>query len=751
MVPPQFFGDLEHLLGVFLFKLTNIMQKELPKTYDQSTETDIYKLWELSGYFNPDNLSGKPFTIIMPPPNATGTLHIGHAFEASIQDTIIRYKRMRKEKTLWLPGTDHAAIATNTKVEKILQKEEGKNRHDIGREAFVKKVEQFVAQSRGTIQNQIRMLGASADWSREAFTFDEQRNFAVRTAFKNLYDLGLIYRGYRVINWDPKGQTSVSDDEVVYKPEKGQLFFFKYASDFPITIATTRPETKFGDVAVAVNPNDPRYQQYIGQEFKVNFIDVELSIKVIGEESVDPEFGTGAVGVTPAHSMVDFEISQRHNLPLIQVINEYGRMVEAAGPLVGSKKTKEARELTVNWLSQNGLLEKIEFIDQNISTAERSGGIIEPLPKLQWFIDVNKQFTLKNSKIEGVLSGSLVTLKKLMKHVVESGQIKIMPERFQKIYFHWIDNLRDWNISRQLWYGHRIPVWYKGDEVYAGVEAPKGNDWTQDEDTLDTWFSSALWTFTTLGWPKQTDDLKVYHPTSLMVPGYEILFFWVARMILMSTTLLGEIPFDLVYLHGMVRNKDGQKFSKSLENGVDPLEIIKKYGTDALRMALIVGVGPGNDSKFDLQKVKGYRNFANKIWNVARFVIQNTYDFEPLNSEIQLEEEINLKQMDKIIEEVTELMDKYDLAHAAETLYHYFWHSFADKIIEESKLRLATPESRASAQAMLVIMLKTNLKLLHPFMPFVTESIWQIMDRNLLMVAEWPKTKRVYEKEKNKQ
>src|SRR3989344_2815591 len=423
--------------------------REIPKTYDQSKETDIYQLWESSGFFNPDNLSGKPFTIMMPPPNATGTLHIGHAFETSIQDILIRYHRMKGEKTLWLPGTDHAAIATNTKVEKMLIKETGKNRHDIGREAFVKKVEEFVEKSRGTIQQQLRTVGASADWSREAFTFDEPRNLAIRTAFKKMFEAGLIYRGIRVINWDPKGQTSVSDDEVVHKSEKAQLYTFKYSKDFPIAIATTRPETKVGDVAVAVHPADVRYKKFVGQEFKVNFAGADLNIKIVADESVDPEFGTGAVGVTPAHSMADFDIAQRHNLPAPQVINEFAKMTDTAGSLIAGKKTKEAREIIVAWLTEQGLLEKTEAIDINLATAERSGGTIEPLPKLQWFVNVNKAVAERSGK----------TLKELMRDAVASGKIKILPERFEKTYFHWIDNLRDWNISRQLWYGHRIPVW----------------------------------------------------------------------------------------------------------------------------------------------------------------------------------------------------------------------------------------------------------------------------------------------------
>src|SRR3989338_9804539 len=466
-------------------------------------EERMYAKWLESGFFTPENLPNanarEPFTITMPPPNATGTLHLGHALEYSFQDAIIRYKRMRGLKTLWLPGTDHAAIATNTKVEKILIKEEGKNRHDIGREAFVKKVEDFVANSRNTMQRQIRKIGASLDWSREAFTFDEQRNLGVRTAFKRMYDAGLIYRGYRVINWDPKGQTTVSDDEVQHKPEKGMLYTFRYSSDFPIEIATTRPETKVGDTAVAVHPDDKRYVKYIGKEYNIEFAGKKLNIKIVADDSIDPEFGTGAVGVTPAHSIIDAEIAQRHNLPMISVINEYARMTEEAGPLVVGKKTKEAREIIVSWLKENKLLSKENSVELNISVAERSGGTIEPLPKLQWFVAVNKEFEINKSSIKGIESNSKTTLKEIMRKSVANGQVTIMPEREEKKYFHWIDDLRDWNISRQLWYGHRIPVWYKKNEIFCDTDAPTNIGWEQDPDPLDTWFSSALCTFSTLG------------------------------------------------------------------------------------------------------------------------------------------------------------------------------------------------------------------------------------------------------------
>ncbi|HXK40569.1 MAG TPA: valine--tRNA ligase, partial [Candidatus Paceibacterota bacterium] len=729
------------------------MSTELPKAYSpKETEGRIYKLWEESGFFTPENLPGnrkEVFSVALPPPNATGTLHLGHALEYSIQDAVVRYQRMRGKKTLWIPGTDHAAIATNTKVEKILIKEEGKNRHDIGREAFVKKVEDFVANSRGTIQKQLRQMGASLDWSREAFTMDDQRSHAVQIAFKRMYDAGLIYRGYRVINWDPKGQTSVSDDEVEHRPEKGVLYTFRYSRDFPIEIASTRPETKVGDTAIAVHPDDKRYRKYIGKEYDVEFAGTKLHIKVIADPEIDPEFGTGAVGVTPAHSIVDAEIAQRHNLPMVQVINEYAKMTDEAGSLAAGKKTKEAREVIVRWLKENELLSEEKEIELNISIAERSGGIIEPLPKLQWFVSVNKEFVIEKSSIKGVVSGSKTTLKEIMRKSVANGQVEIIPEREEKKYFHWIDNLRDWNISRQLWYGHRIPVWYHEPkciprpgreediknclETVISFEEPKCEfcdaKFTQDPDTLDTWFSSALWTFSTLGWPDEnSSDLKTYHPTSFMNPGYEILFFWVARMILMSGFLLGEIPFKTVYLHGILRDSKGQKFSKSLDTGTNPVDVIEQYGTDALRMSVLVGIAPGNDGNFSLDKVKAYKHFANKLWNIARFVLISIPDdaSDIMDDRLVPEDEKILAELGVFVKGITEHMDNYRLYLAADEIYHYVWHTFADKIVEESKAKLASedPAVKASTQRMLTEMLTTSLKLLHPFMPFVTEEIY---------------------------
>ena len=507
--------------------------EKLLKPYNPSEEeSSIYTKWEQSGYFTPENMiedgltkpDAEPFTIVLPPPNVTGVLHMGHAMMLTVEDILIRYKRMQGFRTLWLPGTDHAAIATQSKVEKEIQKSEGKSRHDLGREELLKRVNAFAQDSHDTIVNQMKVMGASCDWTREAFTLDEKRTKAVRTVFKKMYDDGLIYRSHKIINWDPKGQTTISDDEIVYEARKATLYTFKYSKDFPIAISTTRPETKVGDVAVAVHPDDARYKEFVGKEYDVIFCHVPIHIKIIADEAVEKDFGTGALGVTPAHSMIDWEIADRHDLPRPQVINEYAKMMVGDEHLLG-KKVAEGRDIVVSWLKEEGLIEKEEIIDQNVATAERTGGIIEPLPKLQWFIDVNKPFTLEHSNINTIASGSQTTLKEIMRATVGSNQIDIIPEYFTKTYFHWIDNLRDWCISRQIWYGHRIPVWYRGEEIYTGIEAPEGDDWKQDEDTLDTWFSSGLWTFSTLGWPEQTEDLKIYHPTSVIETGPDILFF----------------------------------------------------------------------------------------------------------------------------------------------------------------------------------------------------------------------------------
>ncbi len=723
------------------------MNDKFLKPYNpQETEPKIYKLWEESGYFNPDNLPERhkeKYSIIMPPPNVTGVLHMGHALTITLEDIMIRYQRMSGKKTLWLPGTDHAAIATQSKVEKEIKKNENLSRYDLGREELLRRVGEFAKQSHDTIIKQSKVMGASCDWSREAFTLDEKRNLAVRTVFKKMYDDGLIYRGHRIVNWDPKGQTTISDDEIVYEERDAKFYTFKYSKDFPISISTTRPETKVGDVAVAVHPEDIRYQKYIGKEYDAVFCGVPIHIKIIADKSVEKEFGTGALGVTPAHSMIDWEMGQKNNLPVVQVIDEKARMMVGGENLLG-KKVTEAREVIVEWLKSEGLLEKEENIKQNVSTAERTGGIIEPLPKLQWFVAVNKPFKLINSKIKGISSGSETTLKEIMKNTIEGGQINIIPDYFNKTYFHWIDKLNDWCISRQIWYGHRIPVWYKGEEIYCGTEAPAGAGWTQDEDTLDTWFSSAMWTFSTLGWPEKTADMDFFHPTDVLETGYDILFFWVARMILMTGYVLGDVPFKTVYLHGMVRDAKGRKMSKSLGNNIDPVDMANKFGTDAERLSLTIANTPGTDFKISEDKIKGYKNFANKIWNITRFILESTKETKynsSFNSYFEADKKLT-EERNAFVMDITKDIDEFRFYMASEKIYHYTWHTLADVILEESKkiFNEGTEEEKTSRKQFLLETLRVILKILHPFMPFVTEEIWQTIDENgtILMVESWP-------------
>lgn len=740
------------------------MHEKFLKPYDpQTCEDAIYHSWETSGFFNPDvciekgvtDKDAETFSIVLPPPNVTGVLHTGHASMLAVEDILVRYHRMKGHRTLWIPGTDHAAIATQSKVEKILQKEEKKTRHDLGREEFLGRVHTFAQESHDTIVHQVRKMGSSLDWSREAFTLDEPRRCAVNEAFKRLYDLGLIVRGNRIVNWDPKGQTVISDDEIVYEERTAQFYTFKYSEDFPISISTTRPETKVGDTAVAVHPDDERYKQYVGKEYDVVFCDVPIHIKVIADTAVDPAFGTGALGVTPAHSMIDYEMSERHELRVVQVINEYAKMT-VEGRLK-DKKVGEAREMVVAWLKEEGLLEKEETVPQNVSTAERTGAIIEPLPKLQWFVAVTKPFILENSTIPGIESGSQTTLKDIMRKTVESSAITITPDHFAKIYFHWIDNLRDWCISRQIWYGHQIPVWYcmasndSCKQPIVATVAPSvcehcGGPLTQDTDTLDTWFSSGLWTFSTLGWPEKTKDFMAYHPTAVLETGYDILFFWIARMILMSGALLGDVPFKAVYLHGLVRDEKGRKMSKSLGNALDPVILVEKYGADATRLALIIGAAAGNDIKLAEQRVKGYKNFANKLWNISRFVLTSV-DESVLDrtAPLHADDQALLDELGTLITEITDDFEHFRLYLAGEKLYHYTWDRFAAEIIELSKPivqgDIETSERKASRVRTLYELLVTQLKLLHPFMPFVTEEIWSALperDSELLMVAKWP-------------
>lgn len=717
----------------------NIPEKLLKPYEHKETESRIYKAWEESGFFDPDKMieagltdkDAKAFTIMMPPPNVTGVLHMGHGLMLTVEDIMTRYKRMRGYRTLWLPGTDHAAIATQSKVEKEIQKKEGKSRHDLGRDELLKRVNEFAQDSHDTIISQVKKMGSSCDWNREAFTLDATRNKAVNTVFKMMYEDGLIYRGHRIVNWDPKGQTTIADDEIVYEERKGKLYTFKYSSDFPISISTTRPETKVGDVAVAVHPSDERYKDYVGKTFEnIDFCGAKINIIIVADESVEKDFGTGALGVTPAHSMIDWEIADRHDLPRPQVINEYAKMTTES-ELLNGKKVAEAREIVVTWLRENNLLEKEEDVNQNIGTAERTGGVIEPLPKLQWFINVNKPIPARENK----------TLKEIMREAVAGGGVKIIPEYFDKTYFNWIDNLRDWCISRQIWYGHRIPVWYKGEEIYCGIEAPKGEGWAQDEDTLDTWFSSGMWTFSTLGWPEKTKDLEIYHPTDVLETGYEILFFWVARMIMMTGYALGTVPFHTVYLHGTVRDAQGRKMSKSLGNGIDPIDVADKFGADAGRMALIFGSAPGIDSRISDDKIKGQRNFANKLWNIARFVLSNT-EKENLGGELNETDKKIREEFDTLIIEISKEMDEHLYHVSAEKIYAYVWNTFASTLIENSKSILSSEDAevKKSRQALLRSVFTDILKVLHPFMPFVTEELWGLMEsnENLLMVTKWP-------------
>lgn len=718
----------------------NINDKFL-KPYDpKETEDKIYKIWEDSGFFNPDvciqkeitNEKAETFSIVLPPPNVTGILHLGHAATLTIEDIMVRFNRMRGKRTLWLPGTDHAAIATQSKVEKILEKEEGKRKSDLGREEFLKKVNQFAKESHDTIITQTKKMGASLDWSREAFTLDEKRSLAVRTTFKKMYEDGLIYRGHRIVNWDPKGQTVISDDEIVYKEEKTKFYYLKYG---PFTIGTARPETKFGDKYVVMHPKDERYKEYTdGQKIELEWINGPITATVVKDESIDMEFGTGVMTITPWHSTVDFEIAERHKLDKEQIIDKYGKLLPIAGEFAGVK-IKDAREKIIEKMQSKGLVEKIEDYTHNIATAERTEALIEPQIMNQWFINVNKPIKDRDNK----------TLKELMLEAVKDGEINIIPERFERVYYNWIENLRDWCISRQIWYGHRIPVWYKGNEIYCGIEAPTEEGWSQDEDTLDTWFSSGLWTFSTLGWPDlNSPDFKNYHPTNVLETGYDILFFWIARMILMSKYLLGDIPFKTVYMHGLVRDSQGRKMSKSLGNSLDPLLLTEKYGADAVRMSLIIGTGPGNDSRMSEDKIRAYKNYANKLWNITRFVLSNTNDTKidyNFKDYVDSDKEL-IKERDLLIEEITKEMDEFKFYLVGEKIYQYTWSRFADVILEESKNIFSSGVEKdiLSRKHFLMNTLETILKILHPFMPFVTEEIWSMMPQKdkLLLVEKWP-------------
>ena len=722
--------------------------EEFLKPYNPATaETETINLWHMSGYTNPDRMiadgltkpDAESYTIVLPPPNVTGTLHMGHAAMLAVEDILVRYARMQGKRTLWIPGTDSAAIATQAKVEGELYKKEKKTRYDIGRDELMKRIEAFTEESKNTIINQIRAMGASLDWSRYAYTMDEPRYHAVMTAFVRMYEAGLIYRGDRIVNWDPKMQTTVSDDEIEHVEQKDPFYYFKYG---PFVIGTVRPETKFGDKYVVMHPDDDRYKAYShGQQIDLEWINGPITATVIKDEAANMEVGSGVMTITPSHSGIDFEIAQRHNLDIEQVIDERGILLPIAGEFAG-QHIKKARAPIVEKLQSKGLVDKIdENYVHNISTNSRGGGTIEPQIKKQWFVAVNKKVVFPDGKER--------TLKEWMREVVETDKINIAPERFEKIYYHWIDNLRDWCISRQIWFGHRIPVWYRmhpsGDTVdmHCSVTGPEDDTgWERDPDTLDTWFSSGLWTFSTLGWPEETPDLKTFHPTSVLETGYDILFFWVARMILMSGFLMDEVPFKDVYLHGLVRDARGRKMSKSLGNIIDPLDMVSKYGADATRLSLIIGAQPGNDFKLSEDRIRGFKHFANKLWNISRFVLESTAEAD-LSIALNDTDQALVKEAQDVAQKAAEHIDKFRLDLAADSLYHFVWDRFAAEMIEESKAILkgedtALKNSRARA---LSEILTISLKALHPFMPFVTEAIWQKLpqkETKLLMVAKWP-------------
>ncbi len=723
------------------------------KPYNPAEHEDrIYQHWEKSDLFNPDTCikegftapDAEPFSIVLPPPNVTGTLHMGHAAMLAVEDILVRFARMNGKRTLWIPGTDSAAIATQSKVESIIYKEEKKTRHDLGREELLKRINAFAEESKNTIINQTKKMGSSLDWSRYAFTLDEPRYRAVMQAFKSMYDDSLIYRGARIVNWDPNLQTTVSDDEVEYVEKVDPFYYFQYG---PFVIGTVRPETKFGDKYVVMHPDDERYKDYKhGQQIEVEWINGPITATIIKDEAADPEIGTGVMTITPWHSAVDFEIAERHSLAREQIIDERGLLLPIAGEFTG-QHIKKARAAIVDKMKAKGLLVKVEegYV-HNVATNSRGGGIIEPQIKEQWFIDVNKEFVLKHSEITGVSSGSTVTLKSLMIKAVENGGVEIFPERFKRVYYNWIENLHDWCISRQIWYGHRIPVWYRDNEIYCGLEAPEDEGWVQDPDTLDTWFSSGLWTFSTLGWPEEAPDLKTYHPTTVVETGYDILFFWVARMVLMSTYHLGQVPFKNVYLHGLVRDEKNRKMSKSLGNIIDPLDLIAKYGADAVRLSLIIGAAPGNDVPLSEQKTKGYKHFTNKIWNITRFILANTTGHN-IQAKVVLtpDDQVLINRLYETVAEITSDIEKFSLHLAAEKTYHFVWHELADCILEESKplLNGTDQDAKTSRERVLVMHLITILKLLHPFTPYVTETIWQELprswrDTDLLLVSSWP-------------
>ncbi|MEI6836135.1 MAG: valine--tRNA ligase [Candidatus Falkowbacteria bacterium] len=707
------------------------MKQELEKAYiPQDNEDKIYKIWEESGFFNPDNLvlddSAPSYTIMLPPPNITAQLHIGHSCMLAIEDLLIRYRRMTGYRTLWLPGTDHAAIATQMVVEKKIFQETGQTRHDLGREKLLEEIWKFLRSTQATILHQTRKMGSSLDWSRVAFTFDDSRQNAVNRMFVDMYREGVIYRGERIVNWCPHCHSTLADDEVEYKEQQAKLYTFKYSKDFPISISTTRPETKLGDMAVAVNPKDERYQEYIGQEYKVDFCGQLLNIKIIADRNVESDYGTGALGVTPAHSMVDWQMAQANNLEIIKVIDEDGLIHEGFGKY-SKLKAEEARQLINEELRVRGLMIAEDDLVNNLSVCYRCDTPIEPLPSKQWFVGVDKKLARLGGK----------SLKERALEAAKNKEITFIPERFDKRYQDWMENLHDWCISRQIWFGHAIPVWYKEEEIYCGETAPEGEGWRKDEDTLDTWFSSGMWTFSTLGWPDnykdglKIGDLAKFHPTQILETGYEILTLWVSRMVMMSFFALGEIPFEKVYLHGTILDKKGKKMSKSKGNGVDPLDAIEQYGADALRLSLLMGATPGNDSRYSEEKIEAKRNFINKLWNISRYILSSAKnDNLPPNPKTMADRWI-LSELAATRIKVKNKLENFEFSLAAEELTDFTWNKLADWYLEISKIE-------KEKDAILIYLLKNVLVMWHPFIPYVTETIWEQLEDGLLMVKQWP-------------
>ena len=710
------------------------MSKELAKAYEpHEVEDRIYQFWVENGYFHAEpDPKKKPYTIVIPPPNITGQLHMGHALDETLQDILIRWRRMQGYSALWLPGTDHASIATEAKIVEAM-KAEGLTKEDLGREGFLKRAWEWKEKYGGTIVSQLKKLGSSCDWDRERFTLDEGCSKAVREVFVRLYEKGLIYRGERIINWCPHCKTSISDAEVEYAEKDGNFWHLRYpltdGSGY-IQLATTRPETMLGDTAVAVHPDDERYKDMIGKTVTLPLVGREIPI--VADTYVDMEFGTGVVKITPAHDPNDFEVGQRHNLPIINVMDESGVINENGGEYCGLDRM-DARKKIVKALEEQGYLVKIEPHKHNVGTCYRCGTVVEPRVSMQWFV-----------KMEPLAKPAI--------DAVRNGDTKFVPERFDKIYFNWMENIRDWCISRQLWWGHRIPAWYCDcGETVVSREAPTacphcgGTHLHQDEDTLDTWFSSALWPFSTLGWPDNTEDLKYFYPTSTLVTGYDIIFFWVARMIFSGIEHMGETPFKTVFIHGIVRDEQGRKMSKSLGNGIDPLKVIDEYGADALRFMLATGNSPGNDMRYSVEKVASSRNFANKIWNAARFILMNLegHDVKGILPEtLTTEDKWIISGFNRVAKEITENLEKFELGIAVQKIYDYLWDDFCDWYIEIAKIRMNgdDPVTAQNAREVLVWVMTGTLKLLHPFMPFITEEIWQTLphEGEALMISQWP-------------